>query len=100
MPDLPVRIMTAELPQVGDITNVVADAVGFHIAPIHRASQTIFQQTEAFEDRRTVFASTTQVVDLARPWVGSERFKGSNDIGAMDLIADLLSLVAKDGIRF
>ena len=46
-----------------------------------------------------VLSPSAEVIHLAAPWIVIKRIEGCDNIGAMDLIAHLLALVAEDRVR-
>src|SRR5208283_554498 len=97
--DTPVGVVGLELGEVGDVADVVADAVLVDILPVHCFAGHFCDLGDGFEDGNAVFAAAAEVVDLAGARIGGKLFDGADDIVAVDVVAHLLALVADDRIR-
>src|SRR5208283_3433704 len=72
--DTPVGIVGLELGEVGDVADVIADAVLIHILPVHFLAGHFCDLGDGFEDGNAVFAAAAEVVDLAGARIGGKLF--------------------------
>src|SRR5208283_757942 len=97
--DTPVGIVGLELGEVGDVADVIADAVLIYIFPIKFFAGHLLDFGDGFKNGNTVFAAPAEVVDLAGAGIGSELLDGPDDIVTVDVVAHLFTLIAEDRIR-
>jgi hypothetical protein len=71
----------------------------FLVAALDAPAGQLLESIDQLDDRGGVLPAATQVVDLARPGIGVKGFERPDDVFAVDLVPDLLSLVPDDGIR-
>src|ERR1035441_10524548 len=90
---LPVGKMPANLAQVRDVADVIADAVLRLVAVLQRVAHA-GQQVDGLQNGNAVFAPATQVVHLTAARRLVELQKQVGHIVRVNLVADLLSLVA------
>src|SRR5260370_19677523 len=96
--NFPIRIVVPEFPKIRDITNVIAFARFFHVAPVQLAPGHLLDLFDRFQHGNTVRAAATQVVHLAGPRLCSKLLEGAHHVMAVNLVAHLFALVAKNGI--
>src|SRR5205814_1880499 len=99
MPQLPVRVVAGELAHVADPPDVIAGAVGFGVRPLHRPGGELLADRDGLEHRTVAEAAAADVVNLSRTRGAPEAVEGGDQIGAVDVVADLLAAVAEDGVR-
>ena len=75
---------------------MVAFAVFVHVFPAHGFALKSGDFFEGFEDGDAVGAATADVVNLAAAGIFKEGVHEANNIEAVDVIANLLALVAED----
>jgi len=97
--DPPVGEVTLELSQVGDVADVIAQAVPIVVAPVNLVAADVCNQSNALQYRSSVGAPSPEVVDLSRPRRLDEGLESPDDVVAVDLVAHLLALVAEYGVR-
>ena len=95
----PARKVRAKFPKVAEVANVVALAGLVLILPPHFFSGGLLDQVEGFQNGHAVFPSAADVINLAWPGIQEEFFRGSHDIEAMNVVADLLPLVPQNRVR-
>ena len=91
----PFRIMRLELSHVTDPPDVVADAIGFLVAPVQFFAADLLAHFDGFEHGTVAVAATPDVVDLASARGADEFGKRFDQIEAMNVVADLFSFVPK-----
>src|SRR5437870_5541645 len=96
--DVPAGEMAAQLPEIGDVADVVAAPRLVAIAPAHGGPDQRADLLDRLEHRHTVLAPAAKVVDLARARLLGECAEGPHDVVAVDVVADLLPLVAEDRV--
>jgi len=94
--DAPVRIVGAHFAEVAVVADVVADAVFLEIGEDLGASGKAFCDLKGFEDGAGVGFAAAEIIDLG--WAGGlGKFPHeTGDIPGVNVVADLLALVAKD----
>src|SRR5262245_32902464 len=97
--DAPLGIMRLHLGQIGDVADVIAVSGRIHIFVLHRFARDFAYGLERFEDRNGVLSSASDVVNFCRAGSRDEAFDESSNIEAMNVVADLLSLVAENTVR-
>ena len=90
--------MGFEFAEIGDVADVIAFAIFIHVSPIEFFPGELLDFGNGFEHGDAIFAAATHVVDLAGAGIRGEGFDGSYYIVAVNVVADLLSLVTEDGI--
>src|SRR4030095_1345706 len=90
--------MALQLRQIADVANMVTYSILVRVGRLELLTGHLVAHRNAFDQRGAVIASATEVVDLAWPRILDELFKRSHDIIAVDLVTNLLSLVAKDRV--
>ncbi len=94
----PTGIVGLEFAEVGNVADVIAFAIFVDVRPVEFFSGQLLDFGNSFEHGDAVFAATSHVVDLAGTGVGGEGLDGANDVVAVNIVANLFSFVAKDGI--
>src|SRR5690349_3721248 len=88
--------MRAHLAEVAVVADVIADAVLFDVAPFHGLSGNALDFAEGLEDGTGISFAAAEVVHLRDPGSLSELEHEAGDILGVDIVADLLALVAED----
>ena len=96
--DGPVRVVGFKFGEVGDIADVVADAVLVHIVPVELFAGKLLDFGDGFEDGDAILAAAAEVIDFTRAGIVREFLDGADDVTAMDIVADLFGFVAEDGV--
>ena len=96
--DFPIRVVGLEFAEIGDVADVVALAIFLAILPIHFFAGHAFEFGNGFEHGDAVFSTAAEVVDLAAVRIRCELLDGSDDIVTMNVVANLLALVAEDRV--
>ncbi len=94
--DAPLRVVAFHFAQVAVITNVIADAVLFKVTALLRLASQFFDRRKGFPDGAGILFAAANVINLAGPGRLAE---GQNEIGyvfGVNIIANLLPLVAED----
>src|SRR5262249_27356216 len=92
--NVPTGIMSLHFGQVADVTDVVALAVPVDVFPDHFLARHLFGKSERLKDRTTVAATTAEVVNLTAARRFDETLDETHDISGMDVVTNLLALVA------
>ena len=96
--DFPFGIVRLEFGKVRNVADVVALAVLIHVLPVQLFPGHLLDFADGFEHRNAVLAAAAEVVDLAGARIGGEFLNRAHHIVAMNIVANLLALVAEDGI--
>src|SRR5439155_16283866 len=96
--NLPVRIVPLQPAQVADVADMVAFAVRLLILIAHLLSGEVGDPVEGFEDGAGVVPAAAKVVDLAASRALIDGFNGAGDVVTMNIVADLLALVAVNAV--
>src|SRR5688500_15699028 len=91
--------MRLHFAQVADGAVVVACAVLLDVLEAHRFTADRGDALERLEDRARIAAPAAEVVDLADPRVLPKRLDEPGHVARVDVVADLLALVAEDLVR-
>src|SRR5262245_50681357 len=91
--------MRLELAHVADPPDVVADAIGFLVPPVYFVAADLFAHLNGFEHGTVAVAATADVVNLRHAWGANEFRKRFDQIEAVNIIADLFSLVTENPVR-
>lgn len=94
--DVPFRVVGAHFVEVGDVADVIADAVFIDVMVDLRFVGEIFGEFEGFPDRAGVGASTTNVIDFTDAGCFEEFLNEAGDVVGVDVVADLFAFVAED----
>src|SRR5512146_1233354 len=97
---VPVRVMRLEFIQVTDVPDVVTDAVLFGISPIDLAGRNLLAKLDSLEHRAVAEATAPHVVNLAVAGIFIELVERVDQVGGVDVVAHLLTLVAENGVWF
>ena len=95
----PVGIIFLEFSQVRDIADVIALSRFVHILPRQFLSAHLLDALDGFQHRDAVFASAAEVINLAGPRIRRKLFDRAHHVIAVDVVAHLLALVAKNRVR-
>jgi hypothetical protein len=90
--------MTLQPGEVADVANVVAIAIFIDVFVIHLLPGQLLDTVKSFEDRARILPTNADVIHLTTTWVVVDLFDGPRNVVAVDVIADLFTLVAKDAI--
>ena len=97
---LPIGEVGLQLAQVGVVADVVADAVGVRIADLADACRWPFRSCRCIRSRwRHSSRPPPRLYTSAGPRVLREIPEGIDHVVAVDLVADLLTLIAEDRVR-
>src|SRR5688500_5770788 len=96
--DAPAGVVGAELGHVADVADVVALSVLVDVAPLDLLAGEAFGGVHGLEHAARVWAAAAEVVDLAGAGGLGECLEGADDVEAVDVVADLLALVAEDRV--
>ena len=96
--DVPGGIMIAHFPQIGQVANMIADAVFVEVLVDLGFAAELLRQRKSLPDRAGVGAASADVVDLADAGGGDEFPDEAGDIGRMNVVADLFALVTEDSV--
>ena len=88
--------MTPALGEVADVADVVAFAVLIHILELHLFAADGSRDFKGFEDGDAVFPAAAKVVNLPTPGGVAKRLDETSDVMGVDVVPDLLALVAKN----
>src|SRR6516165_2608720 len=97
--DAPLGIMRPQLGQIGDVADVITVSARTYIFVLHRFARNFAYGLERLQDRNRVLSSAPDVVNFCRAGSRDEAFDEPSDIEAMDVIANLLSLVTENTVR-
>src|SRR2546423_14135800 len=92
---MPVWVIRLEAPHIGDPPDVVAGAVLVRIRPVHRTAGQVLARCDRLDHRAVGIPAAADVVDGAGPRRLHEMPEGVDQVPGMDVVADLLSLVAE-----
>ncbi len=95
---IPVREVGANLREVRNVTNVVADPVRGIVVILQRKAH-VSEQINCFQNREAVLSSAAQVINLAKSRMMVELQEEAGHIAAVNLIAHLLAFVTQDRVR-
>lgn len=96
--DVPGRVVAAHFGKIGDVADVVADAVFIDVLEYLGFAGEFLGEFECFPDRARICAAAADVVNLSDAGSLDELLDEAGDIVGVDVIADLLALVAEDFI--
>jgi hypothetical protein len=91
--------MVLKFRRVADPPDVIARAVLVRVRPVHLSPGELAAEGDRFEDRAVAEPATTDVVNLSHARLREELTERGNQIRTVDVVADLLSLVAVNGVR-
>ena len=89
--------MRPEFRQIGNVADVVADPMLLLVRVIHLESH-VCEHGHRFKDRKAILPAASQIIDLATTRGVEEVQKQVCYIAGVDLVPDLLPLVAEDRI--
>ena len=90
--------MVLHLGEIAVIADMVANAISIHIGIDLLSPTELFNQSERLKNGAGIFFSAPQVIDLAATGCGVEGVDKAGHIFGMDIVANLLSLVAKNPV--
>ena len=90
--------MGLEFREIGDVADVVADAVLVDVAPVQFLAGELLSAVDGFDHGDAVLAAATHVVHLPGAGTSGELFDGANDVVAVNVVTDLLALVTEDRV--
>src|SRR4029450_2353788 len=93
---VPLRVMLAELADVADPPDVVADSVVLDIFPREFSSANFFAKLDRFEHRAVTIATSTDVINLSHARRPNERGEGFDQVVAVNVITHLPALLTDD----
>src|ERR1022692_2690628 len=93
--DVPGRVVGAHLAEIADVADVVALPVLLDVLVAHFTAGQLGDTVECLEDRDAIGPATADIVDLAAARPLPELVDEPRDIERVDVIANLLALVAK-----
>ncbi len=88
-----------EFGDVADPPDVVAGTIGVGIGVVERRAGKFLANLDGFQHGAIAEAAATDVVDLAGARAAEKMIEGGDEIGAVDVVADLLAAVAENGVR-
>jgi hypothetical protein len=91
--------MRQYLGQIGNVADVIAAAGRIYILVFHRFARDFAYGLEGFQDGNGVLSPAPNIINFCGARGRDEAFDESGDIDAMNVIANLLSLVAKNTVR-
>src|ERR1019366_4792032 len=97
--DLPSWVVVHQLPQIGDVTNVIATPVLVDVDGLESAPAKLLDEPCRLDQRDAVVATASQVVDLAGSRILVKPVDRAAHIPRVDVVANLLPLVSEDFVR-
>ena len=94
--DVPRPVMAPHLAQVGDVADVVPGSGLIEVFIFHRLSRDIARQLECLQDRDRIGPTAADVVNLGYPGLLDKGLDETRNVETMNVVADLLSLVAEN----
>src|ERR1700722_4296759 len=92
---IPIGIVGLELIQISNPPDVISHPAGVHILPLQLDLTNTLADCDRFEHRAVTKTTAADVIDLARPGIAKEGVKCLNQVIAMNIVADLFSLIAE-----
>lgn len=96
---LPNRIVIAKLLGVADPSNVVPSAIALYILPFELVARNALAQIDCLKHGSVAHPAAADIVHFLGPRSSKVGIKTVDEVGGMDVIADLLALVAINLIR-
>src|SRR5262249_46370833 len=96
---VPAGVPFGEPPCAADPPDVIAGSRRVDVGPPQPLAGDLFTEPNRFEHRTTAEAPAAHVVDLAKPRVAIKVIDRVDVVVAVDVVADLLGLVPKNGVR-
>src|SRR5450759_3455353 len=97
--DSPIRIMTPESLQAADPPDVVTDPVNVAVRGRHWPADDVLAELDRFHHRAVAVPPSPDVVNLAAARRGKKGVERGDQVGAMDIVADLLATISVNRIR-
>ena len=91
--------MRAAFRKIADVADVVAFAIPVDVFENLLLAAYRGGHLEGFQNADAVFPAAAQIIDLAHPWRLPEFLDKPRDVVAVDVVADLLALVAEDPVE-
>lgn len=98
--DIPTGVVSFHFPKVAVVADMVSDAVLIDVGVLLFLASEFLGDREGLEDGAGVLLTPAEVVDLCYTRCLDERCHEAGDIERVDVIADLLPLVAEDAVLF
>ena len=95
--DAPLWIMRQYFSQIGNVADVITVSGRIYILVLHRFARDFAYGFEGFQDRNGVL-SPAAFVNFCRARGRDEAFDESGNIDAMNVVANLLALIAKNTV--
>src|SRR3989338_2007322 len=95
---IPLRIMGLEFSDIGDIPDVVADAILRLIFIYRLFMKNLFHLFYSLKDREVGLAASSGIVNFPAAGILSKMPEHIHQIKAVDIIPHLLSFITEDGI--
>jgi len=99
MAKFPAWIMRLKFSHVADPPDMIADAIGFFVAPIQLFAADFFAHCDGLQHGTVTVPAAANVIDLSATRRANEFGKRLDQIEAVDIVAHLFALVAKHAIR-
>src|SRR5437867_562446 len=97
--DVPLGIVRPHFGQIADVADVITLAVPIDVLPLHELTADGGDALERLEDRDAVPAAAAEVIDFSYTWAGKEGVDESSDVQRVNVVADLLALVAINPVK-
>src|SRR6516165_9947716 len=96
--DFPFGVMRLELGEIGDVTDVIADAILLDILPVHFSAGQLLNLANGLENGNAILAATAEIIDLSGTGISGELLYSANHVMPVNIVANLLCLVPKNRI--
>src|SRR5215467_11689810 len=96
--DLPARIVGPQATQVADVGDVIAETTGLHVFHAESLAREVLATCDRLEDRDAVRATAAEIVHGGRSRRLVELEKRRADVVRVEVVTDLLALVAVDAV--
>src|SRR4051794_36396144 len=91
--------MRAALRKIANVTDVVAFAITIDVFENLLLAAYRSGHLEGFQNADAVFPAPAQIIDLPHPWRLPEFLDKPRDVVGVDVVADLLALIAEDPVE-
>src|SRR5580658_2789942 len=95
---MPFGIVALEFSNVRNPPDVVAGAIVFAVAPVHRPASQPLANFDRFQHRTFGMTAATNVIDLTNPGLPEEIPQRGHQIVSVNVIADLFSFITQHGV--
>src|SRR5579862_7218871 len=99
MRDLPAGIMRFQFFQIGDVADVISLSRLIAMLVNNLAPGDLFDSGNGLDNRDAVFASASQVVDLAWARVPHEFLRRADRVMTVDVVANLFAPISENCVR-